>query len=164
MDVELKKIQYFKVTDLWKRFCEEHTTLLDLTFAEYSCLLSSEIDDLEEILEKKNVIITKIRSLEKLRQNIIDEINQTNDQKVQDVSGLLVYMSDFEQEKEQQHLKKFNLLLIDLIEKLKAQNKKNQLFLNKAISSLKNIKEQALGKKSYSTYGQNGNEKSNVIP
>ncbi len=47
-------------------------------------------------------------------------------------------------------------LLIDIIEKLQTQNKKNQLFLNKAINNLREIREDALGVKSYSTYNNKG--------
>lgn len=155
---------YFRVTDLWKRFCEEHTALLDLTFKEYSCLLSSEIDDLEEILEQKNQVITRIHHLEQARQNVIKNINLNESARIESITALIQYCQRFEQEKQHKHLEKFNNLLIDLIEKLKEQNKKNQLFLNKAISSLKSIKDEALGKKSFSTYGQSGQEKHNTVP
>ena len=46
---EKLQVLYFKVTDIWKRFCEEHTLLLDKTFEEYSLLLASNVDAIEEL-------------------------------------------------------------------------------------------------------------------
>lgn len=159
---------YFRVTDIWKRFCEEHTLLLDLTFEEYGHLLSSELSELEEVIEKKNVIIQRITNLEAMRKETITDLNEflsvTGDEKITDVSGLLAFMKKYEVEKNQKHLFSFNALLVDVIEKLKDQNKKNQLFLNRAIHSLKDIKNSAFGNKSYSTYNNSGVTKSNTVP
>ena len=44
---------YFKVTDLWRRLCEKHSELLDLTLDEYKLLLNSDIDGVEKLIEKK---------------------------------------------------------------------------------------------------------------
>ena len=162
--VDNTEILYFQITDLWKRFCEEHTRLLDLTFEEYSSLLSSDVEELENILARKNEIISIIRRLEETRQSVIKDLNQKQGVSISNVSDLITFMCQYEAEKNQKHLANFNALLIDLIEKLKSQNKKNQLFLNKAISSLKNIKESALGKKSFATYSNSGIEKSNTVP
>ena len=166
--INIIKSYYFQITDIWKRFCEEHTTLLDITFEEYACLLSSEIIELEGILERKNDIILKIHSLETLRETVIKNINlELNAQgfkEIENVSSLLLIMQEYEVEQQQKHLYSFNALLIDIIEKLKDQNKKNQMFLNKAINSLRNIKEEAFGLKSYSTYNKSGITKNNVIP
>ena len=49
-----RDIFYWKVTDLWKRFCEKHADLLDKTYEEYSCLISREIEKLEECIKEKN--------------------------------------------------------------------------------------------------------------
>lgn len=159
---------YFRVTDIWKRFCEEHTLLLDLTFEEYSHLLSSDLSEVEEVLEKKNVVIQRINNLEKMRKDTITDLNKflssSDDTQITDVSGLLNFMKKYEVEKNQKHLFSFNALLIDIIEKLKDQNKKNQLFLNRAIHSLKDIKNSAFGSKSYSTYNNSGVTKSNTVP
>lgn len=153
-------IIYFKVTDVWKRFCELHTDLLDLTFEEYSLLLKSDVDGIEALVERKNIVIGTISRLEKLREDLIGELNnylRENKQKeVESVSELIHVMKSFESHNNTNHLRRFNDLLIDLIEKLQAQNKKNQVFLNKAILNLKEIREEAMGVKSYSTYNQKG--------
>ncbi len=159
---------YFRVTDIWKRFCEEHTLLLDLTFEEYGHLLSSDLGELEQALEKKNVIIKRISNLESMRKETIKDLNSflsnSSEEKISDVASLLNYMKKYEVEKKQKHLFSFNALLVDVIEKLKDQNKKNQLFLNRAIHSLKDIKNSAFGQKSYSTYNNSGVTKSNIVP
>lgn len=151
---------YFRVTDVWKRFCELHTELLDLTFDEYSFLLKSDIDGIESLTEKKNLVVSAISNLEKVRAGLITELNDYlrahNQKEIENVRELLDVMSSFESHNNTNHLKRFNELLIDIIEKLQGQNKKNQVFLNKAINSLREIREEALGIKSYSTYNQKG--------
>ncbi len=152
-----KEILYWKVTDLWKRFCEEHTALLDKTSEEYTYLLSSDLDKLENCIEEKNQTLNAIHHLEEIRQELIKELNQIlGEEKVKSVSDLIKTMNEFEIEKKQKHLFRFNALLIDLIEKIQSQNKKNQLFINKALHSLKSIREEALGTKSYSSYNSKG--------
>lgn len=153
-------VHYFRVTDLWKKLCEAHQQLLELTFDEYSLLLSSEIENLElKILEKEKVI-RFISGLDQERSEAINEINlllkKDELQTITNVSDLIVCMREFEAQRDQHHLRRFNALLIDIIEKIQAQNKKNQLFINKALMSLREIREEAVGKKNYSTYNSKG--------
>ena len=54
------------------------------------------------------------------------------------------------------YLNNFNSLLIDIIQKIQKQNKKNQIFINKAIISLKEIKGSVDGGKNFNTYTQEG--------
>ena len=156
MNNEKQDVFYFQVTDIWKRFCELHTTLFDLTCDEYSLLLGSEIDDLNLKVDEKQGVIDEISSLEKLREDLIKSINETlsEEASIDSVSELLAYFENFDVEKKGKHLFRFNQLLIDVIEKIQAQNKKNQLFINKAILSLQSIREEAAGLKNYSTYTQ----------
>lgn len=150
-------VLYFQVTDLWKRLCESHSELLDLTFDEYSLLLSSDIDALEDKIEEKKIVIERISGLEGLRADLIDKVNKYQDQReVKNVIDLINVMSTTDIEREQKHLFRFNTLLIDIIEKIQEQNKKNQLFINKALNSLKEIREGATGTKSYPTYDKKG--------
>lgn len=150
-------ILYFEVTDLWKRLCEEHHALFNVTCDEYSLLLKSELDLLEEKLVEKNEIILRISGLETVRRELIRDLNVLMPEKNIDcVSQLLEVMKVYEVEKNQKHLFRFNALLIDIIEKIQAQNKRNQLFINKALLSLKQIRIEATGKKNYSTYTSKG--------
>lgn len=150
-------ILYFEVTDLWKRLCEEHNELFSVTCDEYSLLLNSQLDLLEEKLVEKNEVILRISALETIRREIITELNEMFPEKnIDSVSSLLEVMRSYEVEKNQKHLFRFNALLIDIIEKIQAQNKRNQLFINKALLSLKQIRLEATGKKNYSTYTSKG--------
>ena len=148
---------YFEVTNLWKTFCEEHNELFNLTCDEYSLLLRSELEELELKLEEKNKCISRINILETIRKTLIAETAELfPDKKIEGVSDLIEIMSKFEIESNQKHLFRFNALLIDIIEKIQAQNKRNQLFINKALHSLQQIRLEATGKKHFSTYSSKG--------
>ena len=82
-------------------------------------------------------------------------LEKNNQKVVNNVSELISLMNLFEETNKNYHLKRFNTLLIDIIEKLQDQNK-NQMFLNKAIHNLKEIREEAMGVKNYSTYNKQG--------
>ena len=146
-------ILYFQVTDLWKKLCENHSTLFDYTCDEYSHLLASDLDSLEETLIEKESIISDIKHLDTIRQDLISQVNDLfrGDATVKDVSGLIKVMESFERRNNNNHLFRFNKLLIDIIEKIKAQNKKNQFFINKALLSIKKIREDVSGTKNYTT-------------
>lgn len=150
-------ILYFEVTTLWKQFCEEHNELFNLTCDEYSLLLKSDLELLEEKIAEKNECIKRIGTLELLRRDLINDLNNISPEyKVDSVSGLIEVMSKYEIESNQKHLFRFNALLIDIIEKIQAQNKRNQLFINKALHSLQQIRIEASGKKNFSTYTAKG--------
>lgn len=148
---------YFQMTDLWKQFCEEHNDLFNLTCDEYSLLLQSELDLLEEKIQEKNECIQRIGTLELIRRDLINEVNQLYPNKnIDSVSALLEVMSAYEVESNQKHLFRFNALLLDIIGKIQAQNKRNQLFINKALHSLQQIRLEATGKKNFSSYTSKG--------
>ena len=158
---------YYQVTDIWKRFCEEHATLFNLTCDEYTHLLKTDMDRLEETIDKKSKTIDRISILDNLRSEIIDELNlflaKSNDTKklyklgrINNVSELLSLMESFETKLEEKYLSNFNNLLINIIEKIQAQNKKNHIFINKAVHSLNEMKGNVEGKKNYETYTKKG--------
>ncbi len=148
---------YFEVTMLWKQFCEEHNNLFNLTCDEYSLLLRSELEELEIKIFEKNECINRIGTLEMMRQDVIKDLNKLYpDKKIDSVSKLLEVLSSYEVESNQKHLFRFNALLVDIIEKIQAQNKRNQLFINKALHSLQQIRLEATGKKNFSTYSAKG--------
>ena len=156
-------IFYFEVTDLWKRLCEEHNELFNITCDEYSLLLRSELSDLEDKLIEKNNVISRINTLEGIRREIIQELNLLFPAiEIDSVSKLIEVMRNYEVENQQKHLFRFNALLIDIIEKVQAQNKRNQLFINKALLSLKQIRIEATGKKNFSTYTAKGSALSSI--
>ncbi|MBL6991165.1 MAG: flagellar protein FlgN [Bacteriovoracaceae bacterium] len=163
---ELQAI-YFQVTDLWKRLCEEHNELYNLTCDEYTFLLESDMENLEGATSQKEQIIARISQLELIRRDVITKLNkllkkQGQAVKVDSVPALLKVMNEFESKQDGKHLFRFNALLIDLIEKLQQQNKKNQIFINKALISLKEIREGAMGSKTYPTYTAKGGTRVNT--
>src|SRR5690606_1578741 len=106
-------------------------------------LLASDIDKLESMLPLKDEIISKIGELEKDRSELIDQLNESGlfTQQILKAGDLLSCFAELEARASIPALKNLNSLLIDIIEKIQAQNKKNQLFLNKAMLSLREIKQ-----------------------
>ena len=160
LTISEKEQYYIRTIEIWSSLCDLHKDLFDLTANEYMNLLSGEVDPLEELIDKKNELVNKISSLEKKRIKLINEIKSkmVNDNKfeINSFSRLFNLFSEVKVEKESQHLKKFNLILIELIGKIQEQNKKNQLFINKAIISLDKIKNAGNGNKNYSLYNKQG--------
>jgi len=151
------KIYYFQFTDIWKLHCELHSELFDLTCDEYMHLLSSNLDELEITVADKNTKIEQIRMNDLERESLLEKISiDFPEQKMNSISNIIEFFKDFTPEKESKHLYRFNELLIDIVSKIQAQNKKNQLFINKALSSLRQIREEATGKKSVTTYNSKG--------
>ena len=72
---QVYSVHYFRVTDLWKKLCESHQQLLEITFDEYSLLLGSQIEELEEKVEEKNKLISFIATLDKERKEAIKNLN-----------------------------------------------------------------------------------------
>ena len=148
---------YFQMTDLWKQFCEEHNELFNLTCDEYTLLLQSELDLLEAKIEEKNECIKRIGTLELIRRDLIVEVNELYPERVIDsVSSLIEVMTEYEVESNQKHLFRYNAHLLDIIGKIQAQNTRNQLYINKALHSLQQIRIEATGEKKFSSYTSKG--------
>jgi flagellar biosynthesis/type III secretory pathway chaperone len=152
------ELYYHQVIQLWESFCEAHKTLFELTGEEYLNLLDGDLDKIEATVKLKEATIDYVGQLELTRQNIIAELNQKNlgHKEIKSVTDLLMTFSELENTKSVRILFNLNSLLIDIIEKLQAQNKKNQIFLNRAMHSIREIKEGFSGKKQFSTYGSDG--------
>ncbi len=157
-----KKLFYQRAISIWEEFCHLHKDLYDLTCDEYLTLLESDIDKLEKLLPLKEEIINKISDLEKERSELIDTLNTTAlfSNNISRSNELIQAFSVIEQESGIAALKNLNSLLIDIIQKLQDQNKKNQVFLNKAMISLREVKQGFTGKKQYTTYGADGQTRS----
>jgi flagellar biosynthesis/type III secretory pathway chaperone len=157
-----KKLFYQRAISIWEEFCHLHKDLYDLTCDEYLTLLESDIDKLEKLLPLKEEIIAKISELEKERTELIDTLNTTAlfSNNISRSNELIQAFSVIEKESGIAALKNLNSLLIDIIQKLQDQNKKNQVFLNKAMISLREVKQGFSGKKQYTTYGADGQTRS----
>lgn len=153
-----KKLYFQRVLSVWEGFCQLHKELYDLTCEEYLTLLASDIDKLESMLPLKDEIISKIGELEKERSELIDQLNGTGlfAHKIIKASDLLNVYAEIDQQNSIPALKNLNALLIDIVQKIQEQNKKNQQFLNKAMLSLREIKQGFSGKKNFTTYGADG--------
>ena len=155
--VELK-LKADHLVDLWQEFCEKHTMLYEYTCDEYMHLLESDIDKLNVTLCEKKVLLAEINDLDQHRKEITEEVLAL----MQVTSGpakLTFLLEELEKTDEKiaaTHIGKLNLILLDIIEKIQDQNKKNQIFLNKAILSLKELKESFNGKTQYKTYSPSG--------
>jgi flagellar biosynthesis/type III secretory pathway chaperone len=157
--IELKlKLSYLR--DLWHEFCEKHTELYELTCDEYMHLLSSEIEKLEETVEAKNILVNYINKLEQNRNELTAEISVLyNIEKPKKLNDLIITLEANQEVAVALEIKKLNLVLLDIIEKIQEQNKKNQVFLNKAIFSLRELKDSFTGKTTYNTYSSSGMSK-----
>lgn len=159
------KLKTNELINVWQNFCQAHTQLYDLTCDEYMHLLESDIDSLESTLEKKNNLLEGISKLDNNRENILTELaNLREKEKFIHLSDMIEELNSLGYSIESKQLNSFNALLLDIITKIQDQNKKNQLFLNKAILSLKDLRQSFSGKKNYNTYGADGTTKSNLTP
>ena len=145
---------------IWKKFCELHNQLYDATCREYQFLLSGQTEALDEHLKTKVNIINKIRDIELKRKTLIVSFNSLiGNEEIKNTSELLDYIQCKKANKDHaKHLKKYNDLLINMIKKIQHQNKKNKMFLNKAIYNLRVIREDISGQSPLSTYDAKGKE------
>lgn len=153
-----KKLHYQSVLTVWEGFCQLHKELYDLSCEEYLTLLASDIEKLEDMLPLKEEIISRISALEKERAELIEKLNASGlfSNRILKAGDLLTSFSDIDQANGIPALKNLNSLLIDIIQKIQEQNKKNQMFLNRAMRSLSEVKQGFGGKKVYTTYGADG--------
>jgi len=159
---DLIKLYYQSSVIIWEGFCHLHRELYDLTCDEYLTLLESDIDKLEKMLPLKEEIISKIGELEKDRAELIETLNNISlfNAKIERAGDLLSAFSEIDSKSGLPALKNLNTLLIDMIQKIQEQNKKNKQFLNKAMLSLREVKQNFTGKKHYTTYGADGQTRS----
>lgn len=160
------KADYFRVTDLWRRLCEAHNQVYKITCKEYDALLSNDIELLNSIVEEKEVYVGHINALEGLRQDIIEDINSRipSDHRLTTASTLIGFFEAYEKNFSESYLESFNELLLDILQKIKFQNKKNQIFINKAMISLEKLKKEALGLKDVTTYKNDGKTQTSTLP
>jgi flagellar biosynthesis/type III secretory pathway chaperone len=156
------ELHYLQSIDIWEKFCLLHKELFEITAKEYLILLEGDLDRLEIITKQKENLISQVSLLDKDRTDLINEINHTlsHNEKITKAIELIKYFSDYESKKNLNALKNLNDLLVNIIENLQEQNKKNQLFLNKAMISVKELQDSFRGKKVFTTYGSDGLTKS----
>lgn len=152
-----QKLEVGRLYDLWSDFCEMHTSLYEITCDEYMHLLASDINSLEDSIQDKTKILEQINNLETRRQELSESLAASfKEEKPQKLSDLITMLTKHGEAEIAGNIEKLNLVLIDIIEKIQEQNKKNQVFLNKAIYSLKELRESFTGKKKSNTYSARG--------
>lgn len=147
-----------QLVDLWRNFCEKHTELYEYTCDEYMHLIASDIDKLNTTLADKKVLLNEINQLDLERKEVTTEVSallNINTEPAK-LTFLLSHLKSSEESLAADHIEKLNLILLDIIDKIQEQNKKNQVFLNKAILSLRELKESFSGKTQYKTYSSSG--------
>lgn len=155
------KLSHYR--QLWHDFCEKHTELYELTCDEYMHLLASDIDSLEDTLSSKSEALKYINSLETHRNELTSEIAEIwAIEKPKKLADFLTVLKEKNEASIAEEIEKMNMILLDIIEKIQAQNKKNQVFLNKAIMSLNELKQSFNGKSNYKTYSPSGMTRSST--
>ena len=158
------KLKSEAIADLWQEQCSLHTQLFELTCDEYLHLLASEMEKLDSAIEEKQTIIAEINGLEDQRKLLLQEINQNFEAaNIHKMADLVLFLKTNDLERDATRIEKLNLVLMDIVDKIQSQNKKNQVFLNKALVSLRELKDNFGGKtKDYKTYGSNGATRNNL--
>ena len=158
--MERRTLLVEEISLVWKKFCELHNNLYAATCEEYQFLLTGQTEALDEHLKTKIHIINEIRDIERKRKTLIESLNGLiKNKEITNTSELLDYLQiEKSNESQGKHLKKYNDLLTNMIEKIQYQNKKNKMFLNKAIHNLRTIREDISGQRPLSTYDAKGKE------
>ena len=155
---EALRLYHAEAIEVWENFCRLHHDLYELTCDEYQVLLSGEIESLEDLIAKKEVVIASIGGWETARAELISRMNRDlpAGQQITNVSGLLTTFASAESKLAMPALRNLNALLIDVITRVQEQNKRNQQFLNRAMQSIREIRDGFTGKRNYNTYGADG--------
>lgn len=153
---ELINLKTTFLLDLLHNFCVLHSSLFDITCDEYKYLLESDMDKLEEAIATKEEIINSISQLDDLRGESLKELSTSLKTDITLSSELKILLLENNLLLEARRLDSLNAILKDMIEKIQAQNKKNQIYLNKALHSLSELRNSFKGEKKYNTYNKNG--------
>ncbi len=155
---EALRLYHLQAVEVWENFCRLHRDLYERTCDEYHALLSGEVEAVEELVSRKELVIADISEWERRRAALIAEMNRASVTvaPITNIKGLLTALAPAEAALPAPALNNLNGLLIDIISRTQEQNRKNQQFLNRALLSLKEIREGFSGKKQYTSYGADG--------
>ncbi len=153
------QLLYLEFTDLWKSLCDVHNQLYQFTCEEYLALLNSNIDRVHTLLENKELVMKSIDELEGERLALVHrvadhaQLSLTHFAKFKEVYAFFkeqINLTDYNP------LLKYHTLMIDLIEKTQEQNKKNRIFLNKALHSIQELRNDLNGNTKVNNYSRTG--------
>jgi len=159
---------YHDFVNTWKILSELHLQLLDLTSKEYLHLLSNEFEQLESLIIQKELIINQINQIDLKKSQLILQIALETGCSSEELNTfkstkkLLYKICNIDEKNNPEEvLEKYNILLLEIISKIQIQNKKNRLYLNKALFQLTSLQSELIGKQKNSTYNHIG-EKRNL--
>lgn len=152
------RLYHSQAVEVWENFCRLHRDLFELTCDEYQALLSGEVEALETLVSRKEAVMADINGWEATRSGLIQDIDRSNiaTHPITNIKGLLDLLREPESQMAIPALTNLNSLLIDIITQTHEQNKRNQVFLNRALLSLRDLREGFSGKRQYTTYGADG--------
>lgn len=142
----------------WKELCEGHARLFQHTVEEYSILLKNDIASLEKKLKEKVKTIKDISHIDKQRKLNISLI-KNKDVIITNFNSFIKAIENSPYKELAEDIKSYNIILLELIKKIQEQNKKNQLFLKKAMIFINNLQNDFKGIKENETiYTKKGNK------
>lgn len=150
---------YQQFSDLWKALCSAQNELYQITCEEYLALLNSDIERVNRLISLKEDVIEHIEVIEQERKDLVQKIatNQGLDlDSISKFKNVYRILSDALQLDENNALIKYHKLIIELIDKTQLQNKKNRVFLNKALSSIQGLKKDLNGGTRIENYSRTG--------
>jgi len=151
---------YQELTLIWRELCVLHTHLFELTNQEYQYLLTSETDLLESNLIEKRNVVKMINDFDQRRQDCVERvfalINPDTDLSPTFSIINRILMQNLKLEASHQ-LEKYNDYLVDIIEKIQMQNRKNRQFLNRAMIMIDDLKKDFQSSKKILSYNKKGN-------
>jgi flagellar biosynthesis/type III secretory pathway chaperone len=152
------RLYHSQAVEVWENFCRLHRDLFELTCDEYQTLLSGEVEALETLVTRKEAVMADINAWDAARTSLIQDIDraQIATYPISNIKDLLDLLREPESQMAIPALTNLNALLIDIITQTHEQNKRNQVFLNRALLSLRDLREGFSGKRQYTTYGADG--------
>ncbi len=153
------QLLYLEFTELWKTLCDSHNKLYQVTCDEYLALLNSDINLVHQLLSVKEDLMKQIDSLDRERSSLVNRVAlQANipSESLKKFKTVYDYLRDQLALNEQNPLIKYHQLMIELVEKTQDQNKKNRIFLNKALSSIQDLRKELNGNIKVNNYSRTG--------
>lgn len=153
------QLLYLEFTELWKTLCETHNKLYQVTCDEYLALLNSDIDQVHHLLSIKEALMKEIDSLDKERSTLVNKVAlQANipHESLKKFKTVYDYLRDQLDLNDKNPLIKYHQLMIEMVEKNQDQNKKNRIFLNKALTSIQELRKDLNGNIKVNNYSRTG--------
>jgi flagellar biosynthesis/type III secretory pathway chaperone len=151
---------YHELTLLWRELCIHHTQLFETTNQEYQLLLAGETDQLESNLGSKKALIEKIQNYDLKRQTSVEDVFKyysTNNNTSFHYSRLIELFNEKLNLNENNELDKYNIFLVEIIDKIQIQNRKNRQFLNRALIMMEDLKKDFKNTGKVLSYNKKGN-------